>query len=391
MRKLNVTISTWGRFHMFHLARQLERFGMLQRIYSTYPKFKLKNEHGIPPKKIETDPFFQMLQLAMIRLGAMECADWLSTFTVRFHDRWLLQHLTDCDCFIALSGSGVVAGPEMQRRGAKYICDRGSPHIRADIELGIEEFARFGLNRTRDEQLHIVREEQEYKAADCIVVPSHFSASTFIEKGISPDKVRIIPYGANLLRFYPEGRPPENEFRVIFVGGIGLRKGVMDLFEAFSKLRHPKKSLILVGALQPEMKHLLRRADLSHVRFVGSVPNVALREIYSTSHVLVLPSVSEGLAMVMGEALACGCPVIASTNTGANDLFTDGVEGFIVPPRNASILTDRLQQIADAPGLRDQMSEAALLRCQSIGGWNEYGKMYRGVIEDITIDAHHGK
>jgi len=388
---MEVSISTWGRFHMFHLARQLERFGMLQAIYSTYPKFKLKNEQGIPTEKIKTDPYIEVLQLAMIRLGATRYADWLGTVKVGLHDRWLLRHLTDCDCFIALSGSGVVAGPEMQRRGAKYICDRGSPHIRADIEIGMQEFARFGLTRSRDEQLHIVREEKEYEAADAIVVPSHFAASTYIEQGVNPSKVRIIPYGANVSRFRPEGRPPDDEFRVLFVGGIGLRKGIMDLFDAFSKLKLPNKRLILVGSLQPEMKTLLRRVDLPNVEFVGSVPNAGLRELYSTSHVFVLPSVSDGFGMVMAEAMACGCPVIATTNTGAADLYTDGVEGYIVPPRNSSILADKLQSFADSPALRERMSEAALLRCQSLGGWDAYGRTYRKVIEDLTSGAGDGK
>ncbi len=357
---------------------------MLQAIFSTYPKFKLKDEQGIPKEKIKTDPLILCLQLAMIRLGAMGCADWLSRLNVRLHDRWLLRHLEECDCFIALSGSGVVAGPEMQRRGAKYICDRGSPHIRADIELCSEEFARFGLARRRDEQVHIEREEQEYDAADAIVVPSRFAASSYIEKGVKAEKVRVIPYGANLSRFHPDGRPPGDEFRVLFVGGIGLRKGIMDLFDAFSRLKHPKKSLILVGALQPEMKSLLRRVDLTNIKFMGAVPNAALRKIYSTAHVLVLPSISEGLAMVMGEALACGCPVLASTNSGAEDLFTDGVEGFIVPARSPSALTERLQWLVESPSCRDQMAEAALLRCKKIGGWDEYGTLYRDLIMSVV-------
>jgi glycosyltransferase involved in cell wall biosynthesis len=381
---MKVAISTWGRFHMFHLARQLERFGMLQAIYSTYPRFKLKDEPGIPAEKIKTDPVFQALEIALIRAGVARAAEWVSRFNVRMHDRWLVRNLDQCDVLVALSGSGFAAGPHMQRRGAKYICDRGSPHIRAEIELGIEEWRRFGLVRTRNEQAHAVREEKEYEAADVIVVPSRFAASSYVKQGIDPAKLRVVPYGANLARFYPEGRPDPHEFRVLFVGGIGLRKGVMDLFDAFARVRHPRKSLTLVGALQPEMDVLLKRVDLSGVTLAGAMPNAALRKLYSTAHVLVLPSISEGLAMVMGEALACGCPVIASAHTGAEDLFTDGVEGFIVPPRNPILLSERLQRVADDRELRDRMAQAALVRCQKIGGWDAYGASYRQVIEDVT-------
>ena len=57
----------------------------------------------------------------------------------------------------------------------------------------------------------------------------------------------------------------------------------------------------------------------------------------SRSHVMVLPSIEEGLALVQAQALACGCPVIGTRHTGAEDLFSDGNEGFIVPIRNSRI------------------------------------------------------
>jgi len=65
---------------------------------------------------------------------------------------------------------------------------------------------------------------------------------------------------------------------------------------------------------------------------------------------------------VQGQALACGCPVLASTNTGGEDLFTDGVEGFIVPVRDVEALTEKMQLLADDPALQARMSEAALRR-----------------------------
>ena len=67
----------------------------------------------------------------------------------------------------------------------------------------------------------------------------------------------------------------------------------------------------------------------------------------SSSHVLVLPSVEEGLALVQAQAMACGCPLISSTNTGGEDLFSDGVEGFLVPIRSPEAIAERLQQLAD--------------------------------------------
>ena len=65
-----------------------------------------------------------------------------------------------------------------------------------------------------------------------------------------------------------------------------------------------------------------------------------------------------------------------SSHTGAGDLFTDGVEGFIVPPRSVDDLVSRLEQLAQDPTLRERMSESALDRVASIGGWDDYGERW---------------
>jgi glycosyltransferase involved in cell wall biosynthesis len=104
----------------------------------------------------------------------------------------------------------------------------------------------------------------------------------------------------------------------------------------------------------------------------------------SRSHVLALPSVEEGLALVLGQAMACGCPVVATAATGAEDLFTDGIEGFIIPPRDPIALADRLQQLAGDPDLRARMSAAALARVKHLGGWDRYGDQWDSLLHSLT-------
>ena len=102
------------------------------------------------------------------------------------------------------------------------------------------------------------------------------------------------------------------------------------------------------------------------------------------SHLMVLPSVEEGLALVQGQAMACGCPVLATTATGAEDLFTDGVEGFIVADRDVAALTERMQQVADDPALRRKLSEASLERVKFLGGWDQYGDLWDELLHELT-------
>jgi glycosyltransferase involved in cell wall biosynthesis len=93
---------------------------------------------------------------------------------------------------------------------------------------------------------------------------------------------------------------------------------------------------------------------------------------------MVFPSIEDGFGMVIGEALACGCPVVASEHTGGRDFFSDGIEGFIVPPRDVDALVQRLESLIQDEPRRQRMSEAALKRVAAIGGWDAYGARWAG-------------
>lgn len=128
----------------------------------------------------------------------------------------------------------------------------------------------------------------------------------------------------------------------------------------------------------------MKMRENPRITFAGHVAQPRLKEIMSTSHVMVLPSVEDGFGLVMAQAMACGCPVIASQNTGAYDLFTHGKEGFLVPTRDSAAIAKRLQQIADDSELRVSMSRAASERVKSLGGWEQYGEtMYQIFSETI--------
>src|SRR5260370_28382511 len=127
-------------------------------------------------------------------------------------------------------------------------------------------------------------------------------------------------------------------------------------------------------------------------RYVGAVARSELHKHYSQASVLVLPSIQEGLALVQAQAMACGVPVIASDNTGAADLFTDGVEGFIVPIRDADAIREKILMLYENPATRERMGEAALARVRKIGGWDEYGdraaEFYRAALAMLVVGAN---
>ena len=217
-----------------------------------------------------------------------------------------------------------------------------------------------------------------------VTVASSFALRTYLEAGVAPEKLRMIPMGVRLESFVRSAEPPAGGFNVLFAGSVSLRKGVPYLLEAFSSLRHTNKRLRVAGHVDASLKPVLGRLPQGDVEFLGSLSPQSLAAEMSRSHVLVLPSVEDGFGMVMAQAMACRCPVICSTNTGGPDLLTDGVEGFIVAIRDAGAIAARLQVLADDPARQRAMGEAAMKRVQLLGGWSDYGDRWEALLRKLT-------
>ncbi len=389
---MRVIQTTFGVFHHFELARELLRRGHLERIYSTFPWNRLQREE-IPRHLVRSYPWVHTPEMIFRRFGFkpawfLNATGYANALTF---DRFVTSQLRKeqpPDALIALSGSSLRAGQQVQRGGGVFICDRGSSHQRFQQSLLKEEHSRWPVPALESDDRDTHREEEIYRLADAITVPSSFAARSFLSMGLPKHKIHIIPYGVRLEQFTKNAEAPKDRFEVLFAGAVGLRKGFPYLLQAFADLRHPHKRLRVAGSIQNEIKGLLPQLPQTEVEYLGPVSQARLVEAMNTSHVMVLPSIEEGLALVQGQALACGCPVIATTNTGAEDLFSDGVEGFIVPIRDVAALTDRMQRLADDPGLQRNMSEAALDRVRHIGGWSDYGDRWEKLLYKLT-ESHH--
>lgn len=383
---MKIVLSTIGKFHSFDLARELHSRGLLSAIATGYPRFKLKGE-SLPDASIKCFPWVHGAYMAFPWRDSLPrwfIDEWENIDALSF-SAWISRAMPPCDVFVGLSGSALKLGERVQSQGGSYVCDRGSSHIRKQDELLREEYEHWGARYEPIDRRVVEREEREYSAADAITVPSQFVLRSFLEKGVPEQKLRLLPYGVNLERFNPVAPPDSERFDVLFVGGMSLRKGVQYLVQAYEKLNHPRKSLTFVGAPSKGLIELLRRKGLwpADAQILGHVPQHQLKEIMSRSHVLVLPSIEEGLAMVQAQALACGCPVIGTTNSGAEDLLVDGVEGAILPIRDVERLREALQALADDRRRRDEMSTAALSRVRGIGGWRQYGDQAVRIYQDL--------
>jgi starch synthase len=368
-----VVLTTHGRFHSFDLAEQLQKAGLLKAIYTPYPKFKLRNT-DVDPRLIRSFPFFSALQ----RLVTNQPIPAIIKQKLQYYggpaiDLYAKLTRPDCDLVMALSGGGLSTGRDVQRHGGRYICDRGSTHLRYQMRLLADEYEHMGIPFTPVLEQTIAREEAEYAAADAITVPSRFALQSFVASGVDPAKLHKIPYGVDLRRFAPAA-PRDPAFRILFVGQLGVRKGIKYLLQAFQRAALPADvKLIMAGPRNAETETLLAGSLLNNVEFTGTLDRDQVAMEMSRASVMVLPSIEEGLAMVQGQALACGCPVIATANSGAEDLFDHGKEGLIVPIRDPDAIAAALTMLHQDRNMLQAMSQAARRRAEQIGGWDQYG------------------
>jgi glycosyltransferase involved in cell wall biosynthesis len=220
---------------------------------------------------------------------------------------------------------------------------------------------------------------EELASADLVITLSSCAKRTLLERGVEESKLEVTPLGVDLELFRPRVRPADGIFRVIFVGQVTQRKGISYLVEAFEKAAVGRSELMLVGEVIGSADPWRGRPGIRHVT---TVPRNELPAYYRPADVFVLPSLAEGFGLTALEAMASGIPVIISTNTFADDVLTDGQEGFIVPIRDANAIAERLLALAADPDRRAQMGKAARARAEQYP-WSRYGNQIVEIMRDV--------
>lgn len=381
---MKVTISVGGKFHLFNLAQQLVKRDYLLQLITSYPKFETA-KYGIPKNKTSS-----VLIKEVLERGWRMLPGFLRNI---YNPQYLLHEMFDVLAARRLRGGAdiVVGGLHVCRRakklGALTIAERGSSHIRYQYQLLKEEYERFGVKVEPFQLPHPKVMEADlagYEEVDYISVPSSFVKRTFLEFGIPEHKIIQVPYGVDISQFKQVPKT-DSVFRVVFAGGICIRKGVHYLLRAFSELHLPNAELVLVGGMNDEMMPFFKKYEGSF-NWVGHKPQSELYKYYSQGSVFVMPSIEEGLSMVQLQAMACGLPLICTTNTGGEDIVREGIDGFVVPIRDIEALKEKIAYLYSHPAELGIMGRSAKERASSGFTWDDYGDRmvteYRKILEN---------
>lgn len=381
---MKVTLSLGSQAFQRRLALTLARRGMLDRALSFGPEPEvLEPDESSGVKVVHRYPHYRLanriLWAAWRRTpGARRSRHFPVVLSTAYADVLLSRHISPCDIFHGFTGLSRACLRAARRMGAVTLIENPSMHPRAWQRLVLEECDRFGI-RPRDCRAIlpwalIRRMEAEFDRSDFIVVPSEIAKGSFGQTNCAA-KTRVIHAGIDHNFFEPASQPPSRDiFRVCYTGRVEIAKGVPYLLEAWHMLGLKNAELILIGEVAAEMAGLIKKYTSASVRFTGFQPAEQVRNWYRGSHVFAFPSVNEGLARVLLEAMSTGLPVVATAASGAEDCVTPGENGTIIPGRDPHALAEALlwhYRHAEATRLMGYAARARVLSQFTVAHYEE--------------------
>jgi glycosyltransferase involved in cell wall biosynthesis len=223
-----------------------------------------------------------------------------------------------------------------------------------------------------DSQQKLDRKTRELELADMIIVASKFVKDSLPawaddkKKTISLFGTPFLPNEIGNIEVKSLDRP----LRVMFAGSMGQRKGLGDLFAAMKLLNRRDVELVVMGSLQAPMNFY--RDQYADFIYEPGRSNDKVLALMRTCDVFCLPSIVEGRALVMQEAMSQGLPLIITPNTGGEDLIIEGETGFLVPIRSSESIAEKITWFLENRQRARDMGLSAQLHAQKYT-WDNYG------------------
>jgi glycosyltransferase involved in cell wall biosynthesis len=382
---LKVIVAQMGARHSYAVPRMLHRHGALNRLYTDFclkgvarraagsllcglklplaGKLRRRTVQGIPDSKIFTAP------LINVRSASADVASSGDRYRLEneiFGQNMIRWGTGDANVVYAMYGSGVPFWRHAKSQGLKIAVDLFvTPLWHRIVAREHENYPDWG-NPTQRSTPNLDATERDFReaiaAADLLLCPSPIvqqDIATLTAQtspaGSAPPKTVVVPYGIpNNAIVMPRAVPAKG--RILFAGEASVRKGIHYLAMAAHSLRDTRQNLdFRIAGLASEQ---LRNHPMArHLTFLGHLSREQMRAEYAKADVFVLPTLAEGSAGVVYEALAAGLPVVTTPSAGS--VITDGKEGLLVPERDSEALAEAIESIVRDRNLRDDMANAA--------------------------------
>lgn len=333
--------------------------GPLERLAGRVP-------HGVPRSRIRSFPLFG-LEYAARRAAARTPSAltgvhlWAGS---AFCDAILRAGFGKAGAVYTFNSAGLRLLSRARRLGLTTVVEQTLVPAAIEDALLAEEHEAFpdwqpSLAGDRNRVAFCARECGEWECADLIVCGSEFVRDGIRRRGGPAGRTVVVPYGVDAPAPAVVRSLAQRPLRVLTVGAVGLRKGTPYLLEAARRLQGAAE-FRLVGSIGVSPAAVRRLVD--SVEIVGALPRAAIAQQLAWADVFLLPSICEGSATACYEALAAGLPVITTPNAGS--VVRHGIDGFVVPIRDAEAIAAVLDAIRLSPTLLFNLSRNAALRAR---------------------------
>jgi D-inositol-3-phosphate glycosyltransferase len=330
----------------------------------------------LPPRvRVHTTMTLRGVRLPHRAIGVQRAYDYHDAVVAR----WLTLNGAGIDVAHAWPRGSLRTLRAAGAAGIPALRESPNPHTASVIRESERAAADAGVPLPRDHShasndAVLARERAEYAAASAVLVPSDYARDAFLAEGYPAGSLLKHRYGCDLADFPPRGRrdpDPERPFRAVFVGRGDPTKGLHVALEAWRIAALPKAELLIAGALQSEYAATLTDPlSLPSVTTLGFVTDVAA--LLRSADVLLLPTWTEGSALVTFEAAASGCVPLVSTAAGA--LGANGVDYLEHPVGDRAALAAQLVRLAGDAGLLERLSAHATSRREFLS-WDRAGEV----------------
>ncbi|HXU38808.1 MAG TPA: glycosyltransferase family 4 protein [Blastocatellia bacterium] len=366
-RGLRISVShPHGNPNSYHAALALSEIGWLDRFetgilngstalralryLAPYADERARNRsfEEIPNSRKKTHRFFEMLSRAGGKLKPGGLTSEINWYDVLFsgHDFQVSGSLgNELDAVFAYEDAARRTFGAAKRAGATTVYELPLGYYKGvarEINRGREDWPGLQQVLYCEPRWKQLRKDAELDLADVIVVASDWARDSLsLSDGASDKPIVAVPYGTPAEEMSPRSQTTEGPFTALFAGQIGLRKGVPHLIEAWEKLNLSDARLLMAGSMNLPREYMSEHAR--SFEYLGALPRAELLELMAKVDLFVFPSLAEGFGLVIGEAMACGLPVLTTTNTGGPALITDGVEGWCVAAHEVQPLIERIE------------------------------------------------
>ena len=350
-----IAISATNPCHLYEMALELQRLGVLARYESGYPGWRLRPPVDFPlsAHSLHTVVVYSALRFVPSRFRPRDAA--LFRWQDAAFDRAVARNIPAADFLHAMPGQCLETFRAARALGIRCVLNHASGPVRDQLEAVRPEYEKYGLRGSAFHSFdaaYFGREEEEYRLADFHCVGSSLVRDQLAARGIDPATIWVVPYGADPALFHPGEAPSPTSFKIAYAGQVNLRKGFRILLEALAEPSVSRNwNLDVYGRVAPEMIVILREIDpVCPVAYHGAVARSRLADAFRESSVMVLPSFEDAFPLVVPQALACGIPCIVSDRVGSKDLIRHRENGSIFPVGDAVALREELRYWSERPG-----------------------------------------